>query len=133
LEGEMDMVDAGSTGVIAIRAGGCQGRVNANKTPVGTSSAGWETRDAEELAGAGTKSRGKEGSRPRSRCRGKKLTVSQVNCNFPTDAFFDRRRKIHATVRDSNGFLIANLIIASFATHFGVLNPGTFILLIICF
>jgi hypothetical protein len=72
----MDMVDVRSTGVIAIRAGGCQGRVNANKTPAGTSSASWETRDAEELAGAGTKSRGKEGSRPRDRCRGKKLRDS---------------------------------------------------------
>jgi hypothetical protein len=61
------------------------------------------------------------------------LTVSQVNCNFPTVAFFDRRRKIHATVRDSNGFSIANFIITSFATHFDVLNPRTFFLLVICF
>jgi hypothetical protein len=29
-------------------------------------------------------------------------------------------------VRDSNGFSIANFIIASFATHFDVLNPRTF-------
>jgi hypothetical protein len=61
------------------------------------------------------------------------LTVSQVNCDFPTIAFFDRRRKIHAMVRDSNGFSIANFIIASFATHFDVLKPPTFLLLIICF
>jgi hypothetical protein len=60
------------------------------------------------------------------------LTVSQVNCNFPTDAFFDRRRKIHATVRDSNGFSIAKIIIASFVTHFDVLKPPTFFVLIIC-
>jgi hypothetical protein len=61
------------------------------------------------------------------------LTVFQVNCNFPTDASFDRQRKIHAMVRDSNGFSIANFIIASFATHFHVLKAPTFFLLIICF
>jgi 6-phosphofructokinase 1 len=61
-----------------------------------------------------------------------KLTVSQVNCNFPTDAFFDRRRKMHAIVRDSNGFSIAKIIITSFVTHFDVLKPPIFFALIIC-
>jgi hypothetical protein len=68
LEEELDMVDAGGTGVMAIGVSGCQCRVNKNKTPTVTSSASWEIRDEEELAGAGSNSRGK-GSRPRSRCR----------------------------------------------------------------
>jgi hypothetical protein len=74
LEEELDMVlDARSTGVMAVGVGGCQCRVNANKTPTGTSSAGWELRDEEELVGAGSNSRGKGGSRPsRSSCRGKR-------------------------------------------------------------
>jgi hypothetical protein len=65
LEEDLDMVDAGRTGVMAVEV------VNANETPMGMSCAGWETRDEEELVGAGSNSRGK-GIRPRSMCRGKR-------------------------------------------------------------
>jgi hypothetical protein len=53
LEEELNMMHAGSDRVGAVGVGSGQSRVDSNKTPAGTSGAGREIRDEEQLVGAG--------------------------------------------------------------------------------